>query len=189
MTIQRTVGVTAMASYFAKMPLRWGVVLLGALSVGLGSCAPQPSTPSTETSTDALTSEQPPFEPVALQVDEFTIDEVTGAGCSMTLMRSDRIPEDRTYIFFNPMQPENTMQMRINGEMRIFERTQGVGNEFYGQFESQTFINEETETTVQVDVRKAAVNQMDEGFEVEGTLRVGWRSQEETLNVKGGAGC
>ena len=185
MTIQRVAGMLGHLRF-------WTIALSLGLSVGVASCTPQAPTPSTNAPPDATTettSPEPSTEQIAIQVEEFTIDAVIGQGCSMALMRSDRIPEDRTYIFFNPMQPENMMQMKINGEMQTFERTQGVGLEFYGQFESQTFVNKNTETSVQVDVRQTDSTQMDEGFGVEGTLRVSQGNQENTLNVKGSAGC
>lgn len=89
--------------------LSWGMTLILGVSLGLGSCAPGGSTSTATTPTDVdpqTTSPEPQVpESTALRGDEFTVDEITGAGCSMALIQSERAPEDAAYIFFNPMQP------------------------------------------------------------------------------------
>ncbi|HEY9626682.1 MAG TPA: hypothetical protein V6C84_05225 [Coleofasciculaceae cyanobacterium] len=125
--------------------------------------------------------------PASITVDEFSLSQISGGGCGMTLWRPDRTANDR-FIFFNGLQPQS-MEMRINGQMMQFDRIQASGTEIYGQSTSQIFRSQNGFITVQVNVTLGKRGEIETVDIPEGSLRVLTDDSEITIPVVGNAGC
>lgn len=129
----------------------------------------------------------PAATPSAFEINEFTVDEILTPGCGMALSRSNQPDENRSFIFYNGLGPD-TMQMKINGTMLQFNRTEANGEPFYGQYPEQSFVSQSGSTTVTLNVEKGP-DGLEEVVDVQGTLRVVHEGQEMIIEVKGVAGC
>lgn len=132
------------------------------------------------------TSPASPSPNAAFTVDEFSFDEISGRGCGMTLWHSDRTRRDR-YIFFNEL--NEAMEMKINGEIVRFQRTEASGAEFYGQQTTQTFVSEDGSIQVTATVELGEPGEIESVAIQSGTLRVSREGEAIELAVMGDAGC
>lgn len=126
-----------------------------------------------------------------LAIDEFAFEEISGRGCGMSLWRPDRQTRDR-YLFFNALNDElneNPMEMKLNGEIVRFRRTEASGTEFYGQTTSQTFVSEDGSTQVTAAVELGELGEIESVAIQSGTLRVSQSGQTIEIPVVGDAGC
>ena len=120
-------------------------------------------------------------------INEFKLEEISGAGCGMTLYKRDRA-QDNLFVLFNGLDPDS-MEMKINGEFMTFQRIDEAGEPFYGQYPSQTFTNSDGSMSVEVDVTLGEPGEIESVAIPEGTITVTQDGQSTTINVMGGAGC
>lgn len=132
----------------------------------------------------------------APEIGTFTFDEIDIRGCGMSLWGEGNDPrEDGIYLFNGIIgaNPNNDatdlMRMKIDGEIMAFERTEGSGEEFYGQYEFQSFAGPNGETTVTVLAEQVAEGPDPEVSRVEGSITVNRDGNETTVDVVGDAGC
>lgn len=194
-----------------KFPnLRWvsmalgGVVLSGAIAACGVPNTPTTEAPSSPTPAPTTTVEESP-DPVAqaptdtvspassLEIGEFSLQEIydlNAGGCGMSLWRAEdtRPPGERGFVFINGIE-ENSMLMKINGDVMRFERTASSGEEFYGQYTSQTFFHGGTEATVNVDVSLGERGEIESVAISEGTIQLDMDGMMEEMAVVGDAGC
>lgn len=165
--------------------------VLPVLLLVLTSCSQLSSAPKTDRSAESaprspaatLASDRP----TPLKVDSLTFDELPTRGCGMTLWQIDRT--DRSQIlFFNSLRP-NEMYMKINGQLQRFHRTASAGQAFYGQYNAQTFISEDGNTTVEVDVKLGQPGESESVAIPKGMIRLTRDRQTISLPVTGDAGC
>lgn len=123
----------------------------------------------------------------APKVDEFTLDEIQGRGCGMTLWNPDRTSRDR-YLFFNGLD-ENSMEMKIEGEIVKFRRITATGPEFYGQQTNQSFVSEDGNIQVTAAVELGEPGEIESVAIKAGTLRISQAGETIELAVVGDAGC
>lgn len=122
-----------------------------------------------------------------LNVNEFTTEQIAGKGCGMTLWKLSRKASNR-YVFSNGLEP-NSMEMKLNGQVRQFTRIKGSGPEFYGQMTSQTFQDKDKTIIVEVYV-ELGQRISDETVEIsKGTIRVKQGRDVVSFAVRGDAGC
>ncbi|MBE9102152.1 hypothetical protein [Vacuolonema iberomarrocanum] len=150
--------------------------------------------PATESSPVA----QAPSNTVAaasVDIGGFTLDEIydlDAAGCGMTLWRAEAqsaAPGDRLFVLVNGIE-DNSMLMKLNGEVIRFRRTAQSGEEFYGQYEEQTFQNESGNATVKASIEKgSAMGEMESVSISSGTLTVTMAGATTNIPVIGDAGC
>ncbi len=124
------------------------------------------------------------------KVESFTMDELFdsgGGGCGMSLWKPGSNPYEAT-VFFNGIADNSTL-MKINGEWVKFNQTEATGEVFYGQKTSQTFVSEDGETQVKVDVELGEKGEI-ESVEIPlGTLQIEQAGQTLEIAVIGDAGC
>lgn len=126
---------------------------------------------------------------IAVSVDSYTRDELLAVGadivCGMSLKRSGTTDE---FIFFNG--PETTsMWMKLDGTMTLFRKTSALGEEFYTQTTTQSFVSLDGSTQVEVNVTPGTQWE-DPGMDIEGgQLRLESGGEVLTLPVEGEAGC
>ncbi len=184
--------------------------LIGSLTtlitvVGLSACAPKstqisPSSPLA--TTFPAPSQTPPVgaleaspeQEQAIALGDFgfdDIDKLGAAGCGMTLWRPEEAAKgggDRRFILLNGLEADS-MLMKLNGEVVRFRRTAASGNEFYGQQTSQTFVSQDGNTTVQVNVTLGQAGEIESVAIQDGTLRVERGRASVEVPVLGDAGC
>lgn len=141
-----------------------------------------PIAPSPQSGTAASSSNV-----VAIEVDEFTFEEISGGGCGMTLWQVDRTNRDR-YLFFNGLD-ENSMEMKLDDEVVQFRRIAASGSEFYGQQTIQTFVSEDGSTQVTAEVELGEPGEIESVAIKAGTLRINRGEEAIELPVVGDAGC
>lgn len=130
----------------------------------------------------------------SVDIGSFTLNEIydLGAtGCGMTLWREEvheAAPGERTFTLVNGIE-DDSMLMKLNGEVIRFSRTEGSGAEFYGQYEEQTFQNEARDVTVQVSVETGEPGEIESVAIPAGTITVIMGGEEVTFPVMGDAGC
>jgi hypothetical protein len=151
--------------------------------------------PSATTSSPVAQAPSSTEAAASVDVGGFTLDEIydlDAGGCGMTLWRADAqsaAPGDRLFTLVNGIE-ENSMLMKLNGEAVRFRRTAQSGEEFYGQYEEQTFQNAPGDITVEVFVEKGGVMGEIESVSIPGgTITVIMAGEEVTIPVVGDAGC
>lgn len=161
------------------------------LSIVFAGCAsnttPPAATESEASAPVASATPAPEASADALQIDEFALDEISGAGCGMALWKPG---QDRPtqFVFFNGLEP-SPMEMKINGQVVEFKRVGASGEEFYGQMTSQTFESEDGSMTAQVDVELGEPGEIESVAIDGGTVSVMRDGQETSVDVVGDAGC
>jgi len=145
--------------------------------------SPIPAAPST---TEAQAS---------ITVGGFTLDEIydLGAiGCGMTLWRADAqsaAPGERVFTLVNGIE-EDSMLMKLNGEVIRFRRIEHSGEEFFDQYEEQTFQNNAQDIIVKVVVAKSETMGEIESIAIpSGTITVTMGGEVVEIPVEGDAGC
>jgi hypothetical protein len=82
------------------------------------------------------------------------------------------------------------MRMKVNGTIVQFQRTGGEGEEYYGQFDRQTFASLEGDLTAEVNSEVTSRPENSEVMGVEATISVvGPDGQATTVEAIGDAGC
>lgn len=167
-------------------------VLLGSMMVACGGLVPDAPEASPSTTTVPVAPASPSV--AALKLGSFTIDEIYdigAAGCGMTLWTAEenqKPPADRTFTLLSGLEEDTTL-MKINGEIIGFHRTAASGDSFYGQFTSQTFVNEEHGISVQVDVELGKQGEIESVSIPAGTIGVEMDGENLEIPVIGDAGC
>lgn len=174
------------------------------LGTGLVACGGATSeTPETNASNPSPVA-QAPASPSAsssaanpatsIQLGTFAFDEIYeigAAGCGMTLWSSEENAKpagDRNFLLLSGLEADS-MLMKINGETVRFRRTAASGDDFYGQFTSQTFSNEEKGITVNVDVTLGQRGEIESVGIPSGTIKVDQGGNNVEVPVVGDAGC
>lgn len=131
----------------------------------------------------------------APEIGTFTFDQIDLAGCGMSLWAPNSDPRADGVYLFNGIEPpsgasEGTMRMKVDGAMVKFQRIDGEGDEYYGQFNRQTFESLDGSLTAEVGTSVTAEGPDPEVMSVEGTITViGSEGQETTVEAVGDAGC
>lgn len=120
-------------------------------------------------------------------VGEFTLNEISGQGCGMTLWKPHSSNKNR-FVFFNGI-GNNSMEMKINGRITKFSRIKASGQKFYGQQTLQTFRSQDGKTQVDVAVKLGLKGEIESLMIEESTIRVKQNGQEVKIIVVGDAGC
>jgi hypothetical protein len=147
-------------------------------------------------------TEQPETDPAppeeaggsAPEIGTMTFDELDIAGCGMSLWAPGTDPRaDGIYLFNSVELPDGaadgTMRMKLNSDVVKFQRTAGEGEEYYGQFNSQTFESLEGDWSADVTTEVTSEGPDPEVMGVEGTITVTGNGQEVTVEAVGDAGC
>lgn len=136
----------------------------------------------------------PAASPTLPVIDRFTLDELfaqDGGGCGMTLWHRDDGLRSAEYLFFNGLAQPSTdavALMKLNGEFTRFRRVAALGDEFYGQQTSQTFVSPDDALQLRVDVTLGQPGEI-ESVSVEGTLQLQQNGETTEIPVLGDAGC
>jgi hypothetical protein len=166
----------------------------------VSACTPQSSVSNTSeetinsqtSQTETNSSNITPVTEVATvpEVEGFTMDELFdsgGGGCGMSLWKAGSNPREAT-LFFNGIEANSTL-MKINGEFVKFKRTDATGEDFYRQKTSQTFVSENGETEVKVDVKLGEKGEIESVGISQGTLQIEQAGETVEIPVVGDAGC
>ena len=177
-----------------------GMAVLAAVLVGCGdpsapeSVAPEPNNPTADA--PAETAPVTTTASAAPEIGLLMFDDLDIRGCGMSLWAEGSNPRaDGIYLFNGLENPDlepmenGTLRMRIKGEVMNFVRTEGTGEEFYGQFPTQTFESIAGDTTVTVIVEKTTTGPDAEVVGVAGTITVQQGEQATTVEAVGDAGC
>ncbi len=111
----------------------------------------------------------------------------------MTLRAPGSNPRtDGVYLFNGLQSPGSskaTMRMKVDGRIMTFQRTEGKGEEYYGQFNQQTFTSPDGSLTVKVNLEVTPKPAL-EPWSVKGTITViNANGQETSVEAIGDAGC
>jgi hypothetical protein len=147
-----------------------------------------PSAPSSAANPSASSAD------ASIKLGTFAFDEIYeigAAGCGMTLWTREENAKpagDRSFLLLSGLEADS-MLMKINGETVRFRRTAASGDDFYGQFTSQTFSNEEKGVTVKVDVTLGERGEIESIGIPSGSVQVQMGSGTVEVPVVGDAGC
>lgn len=157
--------------------------------------APEAEPPSASGSGPSQASGQTTPEPEAIaastiDVGSFTTEELfaLGAGgCGMSLWRAGSDPFQDGFVFFNGL--DGTAIMTLDGEMVELERKTATGDEFYGQYISQTFVTPDTALSATTNVVLGEPGEIESVAIPAGTLIVQSNAEVVEMAVVGDAGC
>lgn len=175
-------------------PVWMGLLPLALSSMMVACGGSTPEVPEASPSATAVPVAPASPAPSAIQLGGFTVDEIYeigAAGCGMTLWTAEensKPPADRSFTLVSGLEDDTTL-MKINGETVRFQRTAASGDPFYGQFTSQTFVNEPQGTTVQVDVKLGEPGEIESVAIPSGTIQVEKNGETLEVPVMGDAGC
>ncbi len=129
--------------------------------------------------------------PLPVEVQSYSGDELFaagGGGCGMSLWRSEGSYSDSS-VLFSGIGEGPQLLMKLNGKFVTFERMEGNGQEFYGQFAQQRFRNLNGDIEVATEVELGAKGEI-ESVEIEqGRVVVTRNGVDQEIAVKGDAGC
>ena len=168
------------------------ILIASLLAMGLGACNAEVISPNSSESGEAPTPEPMGAVP---EIGTLTFDELDLSGCGMSLWAPGTDPRADGIYLFNGIEPpdgstEGTMRMKIDGSIVKFQRTEGEGDEYYGQFNRQTFESLAGDLSAEVGTEVTAEGPDPEVMSVEGTITiVGSDGQETTVEAIGDAGC
>jgi len=176
-----------------------GLVLVVAIAACGGPAPEAPEVSGGNESSESVT--QVPASPSApsptassLDLGTFAFDEIYeigAAGCGLTLWTPEENAKpaaERGILLLNGLD-EESMLMKINGEIIRFQRIAASGDPFYGQFTSQTFRNEAEGIQVQVDVTLGQQGEIESVAIPSGTIRIEADGETQEIPVVGDAGC
>jgi hypothetical protein len=174
------------------MPSIKPVLITSLCAISLMACNAEVPSPD-----DAASGEAPSLEQMgdAPDIGTFAFDEIDLAGCGMSLWPPGGDPRADGVYLFNGIEPpdgavEGTMRMKIDGSIVKFQRTETAGEEYYGQFNQQSFESLEGGLSAEVDTEVVSEGPDPEVMGVEGTITVtGSDGQETTVEAVGDAGC
>ncbi|MBW4655121.1 MAG: hypothetical protein KME20_19060 [Kaiparowitsia implicata GSE-PSE-MK54-09C] len=158
-----------------------------AASPSLDATAPTPDAPAPGAVGTAAQGNS--IELGTFQFDEFA--ELNALGCGMTLWTVEenaKSAAEREFLLINGLD-DDTMLMRIDGDVTRFNRTEMGGEEFYGQAESQTFVSQDGGITVDVDVELGEPGEIESVAIDSGTVQVERGDAAVEVAVVGDAGC
>jgi hypothetical protein len=175
------------------MPSIQQFIVIGCCAFGLVACnanapsvnSPEPEATASPTATTAI----------APEINTFTFDEIDIRGCGLSLWAPDSDPRADGVYLFSGMQPPNgsaevPMRMKVNGTIVQFQRTEGEGEEYYGQFDRQTFESLEGGLTAEVNSEVTSRPENSEVWGVKGTITViNTDGQETSVEGIGDVGC
>lgn len=166
---------------------------IGCCALALTACGT--SSPSGHSPGPEATASLPTATGSAPEINSFTFDEIDLRGCGMTLWAPGRDPRTDGVYLFNGLQPPDgspkaTMRMKIDGRIMPFQRTEAEGEEYYGQFERQTFTSVDGGLTAEVNSEVTSKPENSEVWGVQGTITViNADGQETSVEAIGDAGC
>ena len=151
--------------------------------------------PQTSTQPSSQTTPQPPPQPsqqisAPPEVGSFTTEalfDIGGGGCGMSLWRADSDPRQDGFILFNGI--DGVAVMSIDGNLIPLERKTASGDEFYGQFTSQTFVGPDAAFSATANVVLGEPGEIESVAIPAGTLIVQSDSDVVEIPVAGDAGC
>lgn len=129
--------------------------------------------------------------PLALELQPYSRDELfaTGSGgCGMSLWRAES-DVDRGAVLFSGIGEGPQLLMKINGRFVAFERIEGSGEEFYGQFAEQRFRNLNGDIEVVTQVTLGQKGEIESVAIDGGTVTLTQNGVSQEIAVKGDAGC
>ena len=106
----------------------------------------------------------------------------------MTLWLPGTNPRTDGIYFFNGIQ-SGTARLQVAGQVMPLLRQEGTGAEFYGQFNTQTFVSADSDVIAVVEVETTATGPDPEVVDLAGTLVVEQAGQRVEQAVVGNAGC
>ncbi|MEM9218174.1 MAG: hypothetical protein AAGD25_28015 [Cyanobacteria bacterium P01_F01_bin.150] len=124
------------------------------------------------------------------QVQPFTFEELfeqEAGGCGMNLLQPNAAPGEG-FLFTHGIDNAPAL-MKINGQWVELSRTEAKGEEFYGQYTSQTFVSEEDDITVQIDVQLGELGEIESVEFADVQFKVMQDNQVVEVTAIGGAGC
>ncbi|MEB3291397.1 MAG: hypothetical protein VKI82_15880 [Leptolyngbya sp.] len=128
-------------------------------------------------------------------VGTLTFDELDLAGCGLTLLAPGTDSRIEGFYLFsglpNDTDPSGSMRMKLNNDVVNFVRTATSGEALMGgQFTSQTFVSQDGQTTVVVDITRLAPEADQEVVPIEeATIRIEQGGESLTLTATGDTGC
>lgn len=129
--------------------------------------------------------------PLPTVVQSYSGDELFaagGGGCGMSLWRADSSYNDGS-ILFSGIGEGPQLLMKLENKFVTFERMEGSGKEFYGQFAQQRFRNLNGDIEVMTEVELGATGEI-ESVEIDkGRVVVTRNGASQEITVKGDAGC
>lgn len=131
----------------------------------------------------------------AAEINTFPLDELDIRGCGMTLWAPGTNPQADGVYLFNGLQPPDgspkaTMRMKVDGRLMPFQWTEGEGEEYYGQFERQTFTSVDGDLTTEVNSEVTSKPENSEVWGVKGTITViNADGQQTSVDAIGDVGC
>jgi hypothetical protein len=175
------------------MPSIKQLLVISCCAFGLAAC--NANTASGDRPEPAATDSPAAVTETAPAIGTFTFDEIDIAGCGLSLWAPDSDPRADGVYLFSGMQPPNgsaevPMRMKVNDTMTQFQRTSGEGEEYYGQFDRQTFASLEGDLTVEVNTEVTSRPENAEVLGVKGIITViGPDGQTTSVEAIGDAGC
>jgi hypothetical protein len=174
------------------MPSIKPFLVISCCAFGLAAC--NTNTVSGDRPEPAAT-ESPVTTEIAPAIGTFSFDDIDIAGCGLSLWAPGSDPRADGVYLFSGMQPpsgsaEVPMRMKVNGTIVQFQRTGGEGEEYYGQFDRQTFASLEGDLTAEVNSEVTSRPENSEVLGVEATISViGSDGQTTSVEAIGDAGC
>lgn len=129
--------------------------------------------------------------PLPLMVQSYSGDElfaVGGGGCGMSLWLAEGTYSDSS-ILFSGMGAGPQLWMKLDGQWATFERIEGSGTQFYGQFAQQRFRNLSGDIEVMTETELGADGEIESVAIDRGRVVVTQDGVSQEIAVKGDAGC
>ena len=129
--------------------------------------------------------------PLPPTVQSYSSDELFAAGsggCGMSLWRAEGNYNDSS-VLFSGIGEGPQLLMKLDGKFNTFERMEGSGEQFYGQFAQQRFRNLAGNIEVETEVKLGAEGEIESVAIDEGRVVVTRDGVSQEIAVKGDAGC
>ncbi|QQE64333.1 hypothetical protein GFS31_10130 [Leptolyngbya sp. BL0902] len=139
--------------------------------------------------------EPPPPAAALPTVGTLAFDDIDLFGCGLTLLPPGTDARADGFYLFSGLpddtDPTGSMRMKLDDEVVNFVRTETSGEELIGgQFASQTFVSQDGQTTVVVEITQTADPGDQEVLAIEGaTIRIEQEGESLTLEAVGDTGC
>lgn len=129
--------------------------------------------------------------PLPVVVQPYSGDELFaagGGGCGMSLWRAEGSYQDSS-VLFSGFGEGPQLLMKLDGKFVAFERIEGSGKEFYGQFAQQRFRDLAGNIEVTTDVELGAEGEIESVAIDKGRVVITQDEVSQEIAVKGDAGC
>lgn len=142
-----------------------------------------------------LPAETPPPTAALPTVGTLAFDEIDLFGCGLTLLAPGTDARADGFYLFSGLpdesDPTGSMRMKLDDEVVNFVRTETSGEALIGgQFTSQTFVSQDGQITVVVDITQTATQVDQEVLDIEGaTIRIEQGGESLTVEATGDTGC